>query len=104
MFLQNVSNIRPQFSVHRLMLLTAKTYSNFVRIDQFLRDLQLNQIFRQTNFKMSHDNIIKNDILLKRSALKVYVYAYKSEHPFKKQPEIKDLLTQTSEKKNLEKY
>ena len=53
---------------------------------------------------MSHDNEIKNDILLKRSALKVYVYAYKSEHPFKRYPEIKDLLTENSEKKNLKKY
>ena len=53
---------------------------------------------------MSHDNEIKNDILLKRRALKVYVYTYKSKYPFKRYPEIKDLLTEKSEKKNLEKY
>ena len=58
-------------------------------------------MFRQTNFKMLHDNEIKNDILLKRSALKVYVYTYKSEHPFKRYPEIKDLLTENSEKKKV---
>ena len=52
---------------------------------------------------MSHDNEIKNDILLKRSTLKVYVYAYKSEHPFKRYPEIKDLFTENSEKKKLKK-
>ena len=46
---------------------------------------------------MSHDNKIKNDILLKRSALKIYVYTYKSEHPFKRYPEIKDLLTENFE-------
>ena len=83
------------------MLLAAKTDPNFVRIDQFLRDLQLNQIFRQTNFKRSHDNEIKNDNLLKRSALKIYVYPYKSEHPFKRYPEIKDLPTENSEKKKI---
>ena len=59
---QNVSIISPQFSVHRLMLLTTKTYPNFVRIDQFLSDLLPEQMFRQTNLKRSHDNEINNGI------------------------------------------
>ena len=52
---------------------------------------------------MSHDNEIKNDILLKRSTLKVYIYTYKSEHSFKRYPEIKDLFTENSEKKKIKK-
>ena len=86
------------------MLLTAKTYPNLVRIDRFLRDLQLNQIFRQTNFKMSHNNEINNDIKLKRSALKVYAYTYKSQHSFKRYREMKEQLVEKSEKKYLNKY
>ena len=38
------------------------------------------------------------------SALKVYVYPYKSEHLIKRYREMKDLLIQKSEKKFLEKY
>ena len=91
--------MRPQFSVHRLMLFTAKTYPNFVRIDQFLRDLQPKQIFRQSNFKLSYDNKINNDIQLKRNALKVYVHAYKFEHSFNIYREIKVFLLQKSKKK-----
>ena len=34
--LKRVSNIRAQILVHKLRILTAKTYSNFMRIDQFL--------------------------------------------------------------------
>ena len=64
------------FLVHRLMLLTAKTYLNFMRIDQFLCDLQPKQIFRQANFKLSHGNKINNGIQLKRRPLKIYKYIY----------------------------
>ena len=35
--------------VYKLRLLIAKTYPNFVRTDQFLRDLQSKQIFRQSD-------------------------------------------------------
>ena len=35
--------------VHKLRLFTAKTYPNFVGIDQFVRDLQLKQIFKPTD-------------------------------------------------------
>ena len=38
------------------MLLTAKIYPNFVRIVHFSNDLQPKQIFRQTNFVLSHSN------------------------------------------------
>ena len=47
--LQKVSNIRSQFLVHKLRLLTSKTYPNIARIDQFVRDLYPRQIFRLTD-------------------------------------------------------
>ena len=58
--LRKLSNIWSQSLVSKLRLLTAKTFPNFVRIDQFLRDLYPKQIFRQTNFKLPHDNKINN--------------------------------------------
>ena len=50
--------------MHKLKLFTAKTYPNFVRIDEFLGDIvQANiQIERQSNFKFSHGNEINNGI------------------------------------------
>ena len=41
--------MRSQFLVHKLKMLTAKTYPNFVRTDQFVRDLYPKQIFRPTD-------------------------------------------------------
>ena len=45
-----------------------KSYPNFVKIAQFFRDLQTDNL--QTNFKFSHGNEIINDTLLKRKPFK----------------------------------
>ena len=59
------------------MLLTAKTYPNFVRIDQFLKDIytQTNILTeRKTIFILTHDNKISSGTLMKRriSPQKIY--------------------------------
>ena len=41
--------MRPEFSEYKLRLLTAKTYSNFVTIGQFLRSSQRKQILGHTD-------------------------------------------------------
>ena len=61
----------------KLKLLTAKTYRNFVRIDQFLRDLYPKQIDKQTNFKLWSGDEINNgtwtNILKERQTLQCYI-------------------------------
>ena len=46
---KKVSNVQWQFFVYELRLFTSETYPKFVILDQFLRDLQPKQIFRQTD-------------------------------------------------------
>ena len=41
--------MRTQIFVYKQWLLTARKYPNFMRIDQFVRDLQPKQIFRPTD-------------------------------------------------------
>ena len=53
--------MRSQFLMYKLKLLTAKTFPNFVGIDQFLRDLLRKQIYKQKDkFKLSHASEINN--------------------------------------------
>ena len=66
-----------------LRLFTSKSHTNFVTTNQFSFDFHLNvETDRQTNFKLSHDNTLNNNVTMKTKSFQQQQKKWKLDHSF----------------------